>query len=71
MKRYTMRVCCWASSIVSTAQGLKVSEDMKASVEDTVRGFLGGVVMRVFNHIPISKSDASCPCSFREGHDEG
>lgn len=59
VERYTTGVCCWASSIVGTAQCFKVSKNMETAVEDTVRGFLRGAVIWVFNHVPVAKGNAA------------
>ena len=61
----------WASGIVGTAQGFKVSKGMEAAAKDAVRGLLGHTVMWVFDHIPIPKGDAARPHIGRKGSYKG
>ena len=61
----------WASSIVGATQGFKISKDSEAVAEDTVGGFLRHSVMQMFNHVPVSKGDATGPCIIREGGYKG
>ena len=44
---------------MGTAQCFKVSKNMETAVEDTVRGFLRGAVIWVFNHVPVAKGNAA------------
>ena len=56
---------------MGATQGFKVSKDAEVAAEDAVRGLLRYAVMRMFNHVPISKGDATGPCIIRKGGYEG
>lgn len=67
VKGYPTGESCQAGSVTGAAQGHEVSKNAEVMAEYTVRGLLRDAVMRVLDHVPVTKGNAAFPGVLREG----